>query len=345
MSKEFALVVGIFLFLIALIAGFGFIALATGEIMLFIPAAIPLAILLFLIVEGLITVPQEKRFVVEILGKNCGTLKPGLQWICPFLMSIKRKDSIWAQAIELFPEEVKIDFIDGSATPRNVTAIVIVKSPDIPYDVPGIPSSTGKPETGIYRLSYFVDDGYLEARRLLENATRSYFNGLKLDDALTGGAAGFNLIDGRMPEDVVDGIQATLATWGLKLLKLIVEDFDLDEGIVEARDAVQRAQRRADAAKYEVLTRAQETIGAYIEMRAQATGKSVSEVQSEIFANPEEKKAVEDFVRKLINHQMSLDKGALTHVCVGDEDNDSFTQFISQIIAVWKSLPSPSSQE
>jgi regulator of protease activity HflC (stomatin/prohibitin superfamily) len=346
MNKEVCIVAGVILGLLILFAVSLIFALCMGPLWFILPALLG-GTLLYLLFGGLVNVPPEKRLVVQILGRFYGILPPGLQWVCPFFMERRAEVSIWEQSIKLFPDVIKIDFPDGSAILKGVTAFLRVKDPDISYEVSIFPSSTGKPETGVYRVIYEVDNWRERGRELLENAVRSYLGGLGLDDALRDGKGGYNLLDGKIPPDEVNGIKEKLASWGLELTKLTIEDFDLDPKVIAAREAVQEAKRKADAAEANILTRSRETVGALVRMMADAIGEETEDIQREIAASSEVRENFNRLAQELIIRQMSIDAGCLTDVRVGgskDGQEDYLKKFFLEMMTAWKSLSSSKSE-
>lgn len=89
------------------------------------------------VLSGIRYVPQGERWPVELFGRYCWTLTPGLKWYLPGTMRIRAKIDVRDQKIPLFESPIKIDFQDGSAIPKGAEAIVRVKSPDERYGPPG----------------------------------------------------------------------------------------------------------------------------------------------------------------------------------------------------------------
>jgi len=80
----------------------------------------------------------------------------------------------------------------------------------------------------------------------------------------------------------------------------------------------------------EAKARAVETVGAVINMIAEATGKSSQEIQEEIKNNPEVEKEFKKMSQDLICREMALDKGAFLDIRTQNSLQD--------VIAIWKKI-------
>ncbi len=302
----------VIIFLCAVMAGLGIALFFTKVIVLCVLLAVAVYLLL-----GLKPIQEQQRGVVELFGEYFMTLKPGLQWLLRGAMKIKDTIAVYEQEIPLFSDEPAVlDLKDGSIIPLGAKAFVKLKSPDKPYD-----SGDGKQRTGVYRAIYKTPDWkeFIEDR--LENALRSYLNAFTIDEVLTAAKAGFNLADHRpdigLPNNELKLIEGDLEKWGFELLRITITDFDLPSAIKKARDDVQVRERQAEAAKFERVKRARETMGVLIQMVAEATGVSFTDAQAEVKSNPALKKEMAEFGKELITRRMSGDAKALTDIRVG----------------------------
>jgi regulator of protease activity HflC (stomatin/prohibitin superfamily) len=195
------------------------------------------AVFLFLLfLRGFFKVLQEERAVVEFLGRFWSVEAPGLHWI-PFLMRVRAIIDIWEQPIELFKRErlIKIDFKNGSATPKGAVAFVQIDDP--------------------YKAIYGVSDWRIAIRDLLENALRSYLNSLTIEEGLQLGKAGYDFLE-RIPGHEKDGVIKAASNWGVKINRVVVADFDLDKTVIEARENVLKSERAQAAAAFEAIQKA-----------------------------------------------------------------------------------------
>ena len=126
--------------------------------------------------------------------------------------------------------------------------------------------------------------------------------------------------------------------WGLKLEKITVTDFDLSPEIVKARGEVQEMKRAVEAAALEKEARAHQTIGALIQMLADARGKTFKEIQEEVDKSHKLKKEVLRFSEELITRKMSVDGKCLTDVRVSGTESDTLKSLLT-LIAAFKQLP------
>jgi|GEM_PF-2125955 len=194
--------------------------------------SIPLAIIVFLAIVGLVTVPEKYRGVVERFRKYDRTLMPGLQWILlpGIVENIKVKRYIkerilplWQNSDEKIP--VWIDFVDGSAQPIGAEAFVEIYNPDSAYVAPneeeikkaekeqsdkgeGVRSWIRRikeekrrrqdvdSRNGVYRSAYNIEDVDRATIEQIENAGRSYLSSLTIDEAIKLAKAGYDLLDG-----------------------------------------------------------------------------------------------------------------------------------------------------
>lgn len=290
-----------------------------------------------ILAPGFKRVQQQERIIVERFGAYLRTAQPGLQWIIPLADKVKRVVPTWRVRIPLFEQETKIDFIDGSAFIRGAEGYVQVKNPDTEYD-----AGDGESKTGVYRATYATDDWEIYIRDLLENAIRSYLNGLTIDRGITQKGAGFDLKN-KFPPKEVERITGALDLIGFGLDRVTIMDFDLDAPLLRARGAVQIRKREAEAAEYVRDRRAIETIGTLIQMAAKATGKTAKEVQAEIVASPELRERLRAFGEDLVTRQMSIDGKALTDIRVNGADGIERT--LLNIAAAWQRMPKGAAEE
>jgi len=322
-------------FVLALIVGITFLSsektiIFQRWVWIIFPAIAVIALLIFF--AGLRKVPHQERWIVEIFGRYHTTLRPGPNWILPGIMKIRATADVWEQKILLFEEEMKIDFRDGSAVPKNAKVFVKMLSPDEPY----ILSKEKAPRDGTYRSVYDISDWSNAVRDLLENAARTYLNSLTIDEAIVMAKAGFDLAthspQSGIPNKELKKIERALAEWGFELKRITIQDFDLEPELVKARGEVQIRKREAEAAKYVRSRRAEETMGTLMYMMAESTGKKIEDIQAEINANQELKDRMEKFSEELVTRRMSIDGNALTDVRTSGGGGDLAQSLLSMIV-------------
>jgi regulator of protease activity HflC (stomatin/prohibitin superfamily) len=344
-------------------AFFLFLSLIIGEFAPGILAGIFLIFSGIFFLGGLRSIPEEKRWVIEVFGKFYRIYGPGLVWICPIVMRAREAVSVWEQRYPLFERgterEIKIDFKNGSAVPRIAYAYVQVIG-----GKEWLKSKTSDDEKvvreNIFKVVYTIKNAKEATTSLIENAARSYLNALTVEEGLEQGRAGYNLLDGmkekagklkkeKKKEDKEAGkkieaglkrIDESLATWGLELHRITVGDYDLDKTIIEARENVFRAERDAVAAVHVSKTRARETVGAKLAMLSEATGVPIEELQKEIADNEDLRKAVDELSTDLIKRRMAIDGGSFVDIRV--EGAEGGLKDLISLLSVFGRMPAGS---
>ena len=271
------------------------------------------ALVLLVFVE-LHVVQQHQRFVIERFGSYNRTQRPGLRFMIRFVEQVRAVVPVWEMTLPLFEQAIKIDFQDGSATPNNGEAFIQISRPDERYDPNG---ALGRPMTGVERAVYQIANWRTAIRDVLENALRTYLNSLTINEAITQRRGGYDVIgNGLAQQDAAEAqaIREKLATWGFELHRTTIQDFDLEPELVRARGQVQVAQRKAEAAVFERRTRAQETVGSFVQMMAEATNQTYESVQAQIVTDPKLQAEMRALAIDLVTRQMSIDGKALQDV-------------------------------
>lgn len=268
---------------------------------------------------GFKRVPQEQRWIVERFGKYSRTLGPGLRWVWPFVEKVRTFVSVWEQRYPLFEGAVKIDFLDGSAAPKNAFAYVQCKSEK---EDPGAPS----------KMAYSVKNIREATVALIENAVRSYLNTKTVGRGLEEGRTG-NLLD-NMGEEDINKIRDGLGNWGLKLNRVTIGDFDLDKTIIAAREIVVKAESSLRAAQHEKERRAEETMGTLIEMLRIAEGVQPQTIKREIRRSPELKARFVQISEDLIHRRMAIDGKSFIDIRVSGAEGTE--KALLDLIAVWR---------
>lgn len=260
-----------------------------------------LGIVFGFILPRLKNIPEEQRWLVEVFGGYYRTLKSGLHWIFPFVEKVRTFISVWEQRYRLFEKPIKIDFIDGSAAPKDAFVFVQCNEKEDP-DAP-------------YKMVYEIKNIEEATIALIENAVRSYLNSKKIDEALQEGRGGYNILD-KMPEDDVNGVTEKLKNWGLKLHRITIADFDLDETVVKAREGIIMAESELKAVQHQKRIIAERSIGVLIEQEAIFQGVKPSTIKRKIRKDVGKQKKYLKFGKDYDLRQQAADNKSLTHTHV-----------------------------
>lgn len=288
------------------------------------------------VLSGIKIVRQQERCIIELFGRYYKTLRSGLNWIFPWIMRVRAVVPTWELPLFLFEQSPKIDFKDGSAVPKGAVVFVKMKNPDTGYG-----DTDGEKETGAYRAIYEIANWRVAIRDLVENALRSYLNGLTIDEAITMARAGYDLVtadpDSGLPNHQIERIKGVLSGWGFELMRITITDFDLEPELVNARDIVHIRQRAAVAARFVAQQRAEESVGALIEMLAISRGRTAEEIRKEIDKDKELKKEFLAIAKDLITRRMAIDGQSFVDIRV--EGTEGLEKTILDLLAVGKRMP------
>ncbi|MDO8470974.1 MAG: SPFH domain-containing protein [bacterium] len=261
-----------------------------------------------------VIVHQENRAVIERFGKFNRVLKSGLYFILPFgIEEVRVNMPVWQMTMPLFPSSIQIDFKDGgSAAPVGAEAWLRIFSPDTEYSVDG-----DTPRNGVFRALYGVANWRTATQAAAEHALRGYLGTQLLEDILqtTDAQTGFDLLT-LLAQHQGDELKKVFRGLGFEVLRITVQDFNLGPEVLAARRGVMESQRQADATIFQRRTRSQETMGAVVQMVADAVGKTYEETQQWLAQHPEQWQQVIDLATKLVLRQMSVDGKALHHFVV-----------------------------
>lgn len=300
-------------------------------ISVFNPGILPIILtVLFLAVPvsflflGLKTIHHEKRWVVEFLGEFLGIYGPGLVFLLPFLEKAREQVPLSEQRFRLYNPETghsnEIDFKDGSAIPLGAFAF-----PQI-IGAREFLSKQAKKENiteediknlneNIFRIVYASADIKKQSITLIENMARSYLNSMTIDEGITAGKAGYNLLDGieksddaKVKESLLNA-RESLAQWGAQLLRVTIADFKLSQDVIDARSSVLKAEKNKQAAQHKAKTISIETVEAKLEMLSALTGKTVAEIQEKINKSTRLSKAFDELSTDLLKMRMGYDAG------------------------------------
>jgi len=291
--------------------------------------------------EGTISVPQEQRRCMECLGAFMYALGPGLHWVPPISSRVRATVYVAEQRLSLFNKEsIFIDFQDGSAQPKGSCAFIQMHE-DQRADL-------GE-NSGTYKMTYAVTKVMEAVRSLLENSTRSYLNGMTIEQGIQLGRAGYDIVDrmrNHANEDIrgqVRTIEQTLEGWGLQLHRITIGDFDLSEAVKKEREEVHKAMQQVAVMSHHVNQRSGEISGIIIKTIANVTGRTQAATKQFIRDNPELSAQVMAFTQDMISRDWSLGKGALTDIRVSGGGTGG--DLLLQLIAAFRQVAARGGQE
>lgn len=284
---------------------------------------------------------EEEYLVLEVVGKYWKTMGPGgLFWVPYFSTKIRGRPDYLAHEYPLFEEpDVMIDFKEGSAKPKGGRVFVKLSKCDV-----------DAPKKAVYSVSN--GDGEKSGLpkavvALVENACRSYFNSLTLQQGLEEGQAGFDIMlklknhtDPRVKKHSALLVKS-LKEWGLELcpISVVFADFDLSATVIQSRERRHKAEQEAFAAVDEARGRAQEIIGVMIAAISEATGEEREEVQKKILADPVLMGRMISFAEEMVRMKTGVDGNAWTEIRVNGASG--FEQVLLSLITAFKTVGAP----
>lgn len=297
-------------------------------------------VILVVLFAGLRIVRHQERWIIELFGRYHRTLRPGLNWVFPWITQRREVVNVWEQMVPLFEKGAKIDFKDGSATPVGAEVYVKIKDPDRAYSM-----GNEKPRDGVYRAVYEIEDWEKAVANLIGNAVRTFLNRFTIDEAITHAKAGYDLSspdkDRGLDNYELGRITAVLEGWGFELRRITIQDFVLEPDLVAARGRVQIQRRAADAAKFLAEQRAEEAAGAVIEMFCLETGMAREEVQRQLKNDPQKfisaYKAAWQKNWDLVHRQLAIDGKSFVDIRV--DGAGGIEKTLLTLIAAWKRMP------
>ncbi|RMH51257.1 MAG: paraslipin [Zetaproteobacteria bacterium] len=175
-------------------------------------AALALAVIL-----GIKIVPQGENDVVERLGRYHRTLRPGLNFIVPFIDSVVARVSMKEQVLDIAGQEVITK--DNVVIIANAVAFIQVAHPD--------------------RAIYGIEDYELGIVNLVQTTLRSIIGEIELDAALSSR----DEIRARLKAGISDNI----ADWGIVLKNVEIQDIRPSATMQQAMEEQAAAERRRRA--------------------------------------------------------------------------------------------------
>ena len=196
-----------------------------------------IAVLIFLLVtvaKGVRQVPQGYKWVVQRLGKYSTSLKPGLNFLIPYIDNVAFKVTTKDIVLDIPSQEVITK--DNAVLVTNAVAYINIVSPE--------------------KAVYGVENYVIAIQTLVQTSLRSIIGEMTLDEALSSR----DHIKSKLKEAISDDI----ADWGITLKTVEIQDINPSPTMQQAMEeqaAAERARRatvtRADGDKQAVILTAE----------------------------------------------------------------------------------------
>ena len=196
-----------------------------------------IAVLIFLLVtvaKGVRQVPQGYKWVVQRLGKYSTSLKPGLNFLIPYIDNVAFKVTTKDIVLDIPSQEVITK--DNAVLVTNAVAYINIVSPE--------------------KAVYGVENYVIAIQTLVQTSLRSIIGEMTLDEALSSR----DHIKSKLKEAISDDI----SDWGITLKTVEIQDINPSSTMQQAMEeqaAAERARRatvtRADGDKQAVILTAE----------------------------------------------------------------------------------------
>jgi regulator of protease activity HflC (stomatin/prohibitin superfamily) len=332
---------------------------------------IPLLFLLGLIIlagvliyKGFYQIPNGERWAIEFFGKFHGIYGPGPVFLFPVVMKAKEAVPISEMRYRLYNPDTKhsitADFKDGTATPLGAFAFVQVIGGKAAIEkqsrnVKLTEEENTKLKENVFKVVYAGESAKKQAVNLIENATRSYLNSLTIEEGITLGRAGYDLLKSMEDPDPknekaknsLSSLKQNLEEYGLQLNKVTIADFDLAKETIAARASILTMKKEAEGAEAEAKTIANSTTMAKLQMVATATGQDIKVIQEKLNKSPRLRKAFLQNSDEMI--KMAMGYKAKSRFDIGVEGADGDVKELinvgAALIAAYKKIPDSESKK
>jgi regulator of protease activity HflC (stomatin/prohibitin superfamily) len=193
-----------------------------------------IAFLFITLAQGVRQVPQGFKWVVQRLGKYHTSLKPGLNFIIPYVDSVAFKVTTKDIVLNIPSQEVITK--DNAVLLTNAVAYINIVSPE--------------------KAVYGVENYIIAIQTLVQTSLRSILGEMSLDDALSSR----DHIKAKLKAAISDDI----ADWGITLKTVEIQDINPSgtmQSAMEEQAAAERARRatvtRADGDKQAAILKAE----------------------------------------------------------------------------------------
>ena len=193
-----------------------------------------IAFLFITLAQGVRQVPQGFKWVVQRLGKYHTSLKPGLNFIIPYVDSIAFKVTTKDIVLDIPSQEVITK--DNAVLITNAVAYINIVSPE--------------------KAVYGVENYIIAIQTLVQTSLRSILGEMSLDDALSS--------RDHIKAKLKAAISGDIADWGITLKTVEIQDINPSgtmQSAMEEQAAAERARRatvtRADGDKQAAILKAE----------------------------------------------------------------------------------------
>lgn len=181
------------------------------------------AVTIVFIAKGMCTVPQQQVQIIERLGKYNKTLNSGLNWIIPFIDSVR--SITWKGGR---PEK----YIDLRETPYDIPQQQVITRDNVQVGIDGL----------IYfqlvdakKAVYEINNLFMAIEKLAQTSLRSLVGSMDLDETLSGRDK-INVSLTRIMDEATE-------KWGVKVHRVEVQQIDPPAGIRETMEKQMTAER------------------------------------------------------------------------------------------------------
>ena len=197
--------------------------------------AIAIAAFLFItLAQGVRQVPQGYKWVVQRLGKYHTSLKPGLNFIIPYVDTVAFKVTTKDIVLDIPSQEVITKY--NAVLITNAVAYINIVSPE--------------------KAVYGVENYIIAIQTLVQTSLRSILGEMSLDDALSSRDHIKTKLKAAISDDIAD--------WGITLKTVEIKDINPSgtmQSAMEEQAAAERARRatvtRADGDKQAAILKAE----------------------------------------------------------------------------------------
>ena len=193
-----------------------------------------IAFLFITLAHGVRQVPQGFKWVVQRLGKYHTSLKPGLNFIIPYVDSVAFKVTTKDIVLNIPSQEVITK--DNAVLITNAVAYINIVSPE--------------------KAVYGVENYIIAIQTLVQTSLRSILGEMSLDDALSSRDHIKSKLKAAISDDIAD--------WGITLKTVEIQDINPSgtmQSAMEEQAAAERARRatvtRADGDKQAAILKAE----------------------------------------------------------------------------------------